>query len=138
MTPISGGGTRGRTIEAMAMSDKHLRQEILDVFQWDPRIEAAHVAIAVEHGVVTLTGSVGSDDERIAAEQAIRHVVGVREVVERIEVRRPPDGTSRQDEAYLERATENRLVKPSAGKKRGAIPERLGMARWQPRSRPRA
>ena len=74
------------------MSDNHLRQEILDVFQWDPRIEAAHIGVVVEHGVVTLTGAVASDDQRIAAEQAIRHVVGVRALQQRLEVRR--DGTS--------------------------------------------
>jgi hypothetical protein len=33
------------------MSDKQLRQEILDVFQWDQRSK-----LAIENGVVTLTG----------------------------------------------------------------------------------
>lgn len=67
------------------MSDKQLRQEILDVFQWDPRIEATHVNVAVQNGVVTLTG-VGTNDEQIATEQAIRHVAGVRELLQKIEV----------------------------------------------------
>jgi osmotically-inducible protein OsmY len=79
-------GTRP-TSEATTMSDSSLRQEILDVFQWDPRIESAHIGVTVEHGVVTLTGAVASDDQRIATEQAISHVVGVRAVRQKVEVR---------------------------------------------------
>jgi len=88
------------------MSDKQVRQEILDVFQWDPRVEAAHIGVSVEHGVVTLTGAVGTDDERIAAEEAIRHVAGVRQVLQRIEVRQPPVGTSWQGKSESELATD--------------------------------
>jgi osmotically-inducible protein OsmY len=66
--------------------DSQIRQEILDVFQWDPRIELARIEIAVENSVVTLTGAVGTDDERIAMEEAIRHVTGVRQLLQKIEV----------------------------------------------------
>ena len=69
------------------MSDKQVRQAILDVFQWDPRIEARHVGLLVEQGVVTLTGIVESEDERIAAEEAVHHVAGVRLLQDEIEVR---------------------------------------------------
>jgi osmotically-inducible protein OsmY len=66
--------------------DSQIRQEILDVLQWDPRIELARIEIAVENSVVTLTGAVGTDDERIAMEEAIRHVTGVRQLLQKIEV----------------------------------------------------
>ena len=68
------------------MRDSQIRQEILDIFKWDPRIELARIEIAVENSVVTLTGAVGTDDERIAMEEAIRHVSGVRQLLQRIEV----------------------------------------------------
>lgn len=74
------------------MSDRQLRQDILDVFQWDPRIEAAHIVVVVEKGFVTLTGSVMSNDERAAIEHATRHVDGVRGITEKIEVREPGEG----------------------------------------------
>jgi len=88
------------------MSDKHLRQEILDVFQWDPRVEAAHIGVDVENGVVTLTGAVGTDDERIATEEAIRHVAGVRKLLQKIEVRQTPIGTSWYGKSEFELATD--------------------------------
>jgi osmotically-inducible protein OsmY len=69
------------------MNDKQLRQDILDVFQWDPRIEAAHIGVAVNHGVVTLSGRVGTRDEIIATEEAAQHVDGVRAIRLEIEVR---------------------------------------------------
>lgn len=68
------------------MNDSQLRQDILDLFQWDPRIEPTHVRVAVERGFVTLTGSVASEEERAAIEYAARHVDGVRGITERIEV----------------------------------------------------
>ena len=68
------------------MRDSQIRQEILDVFQWDPRIELERIEITVENSVVTLTGAVGTDDERIAMEEAIRHVTGVRQLLQKIEV----------------------------------------------------
>ena len=69
------------------MKDKQLQQDILDVFQWDPRVEAAEIGVSVKKGIVTLTGAVGTDEERVAAEEDICHVAGVRELRQRIEVR---------------------------------------------------
>lgn len=70
-----------------AMSDKQLQQDILDVFQWDPRVETAGISVNVENGVVTLTGAVGTDEERVAAAEDIAHVAGVRLLRQKIEVR---------------------------------------------------
>ena len=86
------------------MSDRHVRQEILDVFQWDPRIEARHIGLAVEKGVVTLTGAVESDDERIATEEAVHHVAGVRGLLDMIEVR--PTGAVWPPHPYFELGTD--------------------------------
>ena len=69
------------------MRDKQLRQEILDVFQWEPRVEAAHIDVRVQRGIVTLTGRVETEDEKLAAEHATRHVDGVRGIAQQIEVR---------------------------------------------------
>ena len=69
------------------MSDKQLRQEILDVFQWDPRLEAANIGVRVEKGIVTLTGTVGTNEERVAAKEDVCHFAGVHQLRQRIEVR---------------------------------------------------
>jgi osmotically-inducible protein OsmY len=69
------------------MNDKLLRQEIIDELDFDPTIEAAHIGVAVDDGVVTLTGHVKSYAEKIAAERAVKRVKGVKGIAEEIEVR---------------------------------------------------
>jgi osmotically-inducible protein OsmY len=69
------------------MSDRGLKQDILDELEFEPRIDASKIGVAVEDGIVTLTGHVGSYAEKVAAERAVRRVTGVRGIAEEIEVR---------------------------------------------------
>ncbi|MDZ5454756.1 BON domain-containing protein [Labrys sp. ZIDIC5] len=85
------------------MDDKVLRQSIIDALDFDPSIDAAHIGVAVEKGVVTLSGHVGSYAEKIAAEMATRRVRGVRAIAEEIEVRYP-DGKKTADDQIASRA----------------------------------
>jgi len=69
------------------MDDKTLRQYIIDELEFEPSIDAAHIGVAVEDGVVTLTGHVSSYEEKLAAEQAVRRIKGVKAIAQDIEVR---------------------------------------------------
>ncbi|MGH1590345.1 BON domain-containing protein [Methylobacterium phyllosphaerae] len=69
------------------MGDTLIRQNVVDELDFDPSIDAAHIGVAVENGIVTLSGHVGSYTERVAAEKAAQKVRGVRGVVEEIKVR---------------------------------------------------
>ena len=69
------------------MDDKTLRQNIIDELEFDPSIDAAHIGLAVDDGVVTLSGHVSSYEEKLAAEQAVRRVKGVKAIAQEIEVR---------------------------------------------------
>ena len=80
------------------MSDKTLRQTVMDELEWDPSFNAQHIGVAVEEGVVTLTGHVGSYIERLAAEKAVKRVKGVRAIAEEIEVRFPSDKKTSDDQ----------------------------------------
>ena len=80
------------------MSDKTLRQAVMDELEWDPSFNAQHIGVAVEEGVVTLTGHVGSYIERLAAEKAVKRVKGVRAIAEEIEVRFPSDKKTSDDQ----------------------------------------
>jgi osmotically-inducible protein OsmY len=71
------------------MSDLTLRQEVLDELEWEPSVDAAHIGVAAEKGVVTLTGHVSSYAEKVAAEKAVRRVKGVNAIAEEIEIRYP-------------------------------------------------
>ena len=80
------------------MRDIQLRQEVLDELEFDPVIDAAHIGVTVDGGVVTLTGHVSSYAEKLAAEAAARRVRGVRAIAEEIEVRYPGHKQTSDDE----------------------------------------
>ena len=84
--------------EWSAMDDRQLQQEVLDELDFDPSIDAAHIGVAADNGVVTLTGHVFSYAEKLAVEQAARRVKGVRAVAQEIEVRYPSDKKTADDE----------------------------------------
>jgi osmotically-inducible protein OsmY len=71
------------------MSDLSLQKTILDELEWEPSIDAAHVGVSVDKGIVTLSGHLGSYAEKLAAERAVRRVKGVTGIAEEIVVRYP-------------------------------------------------
>jgi osmotically-inducible protein OsmY len=80
------------------MSDLVLRQDILDELSFDPEVQAAHIGVAVDRGVVALTGHVANYTEKLAAEAAVRRVRGVRALAEELEVRVPNHKKTADDE----------------------------------------
>ena len=62
------------------MDDSTLRQDIIDELEFEPSINAAHIGVAVECGVVTLTGHVTTYAQKAAAEEVVRRVKGSREL----------------------------------------------------------
>jgi len=58
---------------------------------WEPSIDAGHIGVAANAGVVTLTGRVQSFRQKVAAERAAARVKGVKAVAEDIEVKLPYD-----------------------------------------------
>lgn len=74
------------------MSSATLRQDIIDELDFEPSIDAADIGVSVEDGVVTLTGHVPTYSQKIAVEDVVRRVKGVRAIAQEIEVR--PYGTN--------------------------------------------
>ena len=86
------------------MDDSKLRQDVLDELDWQPHIPSAQIAVTADQGVVRLSGYVSTYAEKVAAEQAVKRVVGVRAaVVESLEVR-VTDGIADADEEIAMRA----------------------------------
>ena len=77
--------------------DSQLQHAVLAELAWEPAVEAAHIGVSAQDGVVSLDGHVDSYVEKAAAEAAARRVKGVRAVAEKIEVRLP-SGAERSDE----------------------------------------
>jgi hypothetical protein len=80
------------------VDDALLRKEIVEELEFEPSLEATHIGVAVDDGVVTLTGHVGSYAEKVAAERAASRVKGVRAIAQEIEVRYPRDKRTSDDE----------------------------------------
>jgi osmotically-inducible protein OsmY len=80
------------------IGDLQLRQDVLDELEFEPSIDAAHIGVTANRGVVTLSGFAASYAEKAAAERAVRRVKGVKAIAEEIEVRLPSDTKHADDE----------------------------------------
>jgi osmotically-inducible protein OsmY len=80
------------------MTDKLLRQDVIDELNFVPNVDAADIGVAVSNGVVTLTGHVNNYAQKLGAERAVRQVKGVRAIAEEIEVRYPNDKKTADDQ----------------------------------------
>ena len=69
--------------------DSDIRRDVEDELRWDPDIDATDIAVAVNNGVVVLTGFVRSYPQRMQAERDVKRVAGVVGVANDIEVRLP-------------------------------------------------
>jgi len=70
-------------------SDTQIRRDVQHELQWDTRIDATAIAVAVERGTVQLTGKVSSYAAKLAAQEAAHHVANVLDVANDIEVEIP-------------------------------------------------
>lgn len=69
------------------MTDMEIRQSVLDALEFEPSIDGASIGVAVDNGVVTLTGHVVTYAERQTAEDVTMRIKGVKAVAQEIEVR---------------------------------------------------
>jgi osmotically-inducible protein OsmY len=67
-------------------SDRRIQQDVEDELEWDPSIEQAGVGVAVQNGIVSLSGRVTTFAEKYRAERAVLSVRGVRAVANDLEV----------------------------------------------------
>ena len=73
--------------QTLHKSDVELKSDVVDELEWTPNVDAAHIRVAANDGVITLSGEVGTYPEKRAAEQAALRVRGVTAVADEITVR---------------------------------------------------
>lgn len=64
-----------------------LGQAVLNEIRQRPELAEAQVRVAVDHEVVTLTGAVPSDTDRMAVEEVAKHVRGVKAIADDLEIK---------------------------------------------------
>jgi osmotically-inducible protein OsmY len=93
-------------------ADHQLKSDVLAELAWAPGVNADHIGVTADHGVVTLTGHVDAYWQKLAAEKAVGRVQGIKGVTEEIEIRLP-DHIKRTDDEIAEAALD-RLAWESA------------------------
>lgn len=68
------------------MTNRDLKEEVLNALDWEPSIDAGEIDVAVEENIVTLRGRVGSYAQKRAAERVTLGVYGVKGVANDLEV----------------------------------------------------
>lgn len=89
------------------MTDWETRKNVEEELNFEPSVNAAEIGVAVNDGIVTLTGRVDSYWEKSAAEEAAARVAGVKAVVNELEIRLPI--SSERTDEDIARAAVNRL-----------------------------
>lgn len=77
----SGMGPRG-----YRRSDQRILEDVCDRLTEDPRVNASDVEVKINDGVVTLSGTVQSREEKRAAEDCVESVAGVKDVSNNLRV----------------------------------------------------
>ena len=83
------------------LSDKMLRDAVVDELERDPEVSARHISVSAVDGAVTLGGHVRGEHEKHVAVRAAERVFAVRAVADNIEVR-PPSLHERADSEIAE------------------------------------
>jgi len=74
-------------------NNAELQTDVQNAIRWEPLLNAAEIGVTAKDGVVSLTGVVDSYAKKMEAENAAKKVIGVKAVVEKIEVKFPSSWT---------------------------------------------
>lgn len=89
-------------------TDDQLRKDVMAELEWDPSVKAAHVGVAVQDGVVTLTGHLETYAEKYAVERVVQRVQGVKSVAVELDVRLDP--AHKRSDSEIAAAAQNALT----------------------------
>lgn len=82
----------------MTKTDSQLQHDVMAELEWEPSVDHADIGVAVNDGVVTLSGFVKTFPAKRAAENAARRVAGVKAIAEEIKVRFASDAKTADHE----------------------------------------
>ncbi len=89
---------------ALFRTDTDIKRDVEDEIRWDPSIEDdSHIAVAVNDGVVTLTGYTKKYMDSYYAERAAKRVQGVKGIANELEIKYDT-GSERPDPDIAEEA----------------------------------
>ena len=78
-----------RLPQSLVRSDTEIAHAAVSALKWDVEVPDARVKVLVDDGWISLDGAVDWQFQRSAAENAVRHLAGVKGVINRITVQQP-------------------------------------------------
>ena len=84
-------------------SNQELQTDVQNAIKWEPLLSAAEIGVTAQDGVVSLDGVVDSYAKKMEAENAAKKVIGVKAIVEKIEVKFPSSWTKSNEEIASQR-----------------------------------
>jgi len=91
----------------MTKTNAELQGDVIEELAFDPKLAAATIGVNVREGVVTLSGTVRTFAEKLAAERAVKRVSGVRGIAEELKIE--PPSIYRLSDTELAKAALNAL-----------------------------
>lgn len=79
-----------------------LQQDVQNAIKWEPLLGGAEIGVTAKDGIVSLTGTVDSYAKKLEAEMAAKKVIGVKALVEKIEVKFPSSWNKTNEEIAKE------------------------------------
>jgi len=67
-------------------NDINLQTHVLTRLEFEPKLDAKQINVFVREGIVTLAGSVETDEDRIIAERTVKLIPGVRGLIDDLRV----------------------------------------------------
>ena len=86
-------------------TNQELQTDVQNAIRWEPLLHAAEIGVTAKDGVVSLSGVVDSYAKKMEAENAAKKVIGVKALVEKIEVHFPSAWTKTNAEIANEALT---------------------------------
>ena len=68
-------------------TNENLQKDVQEALKWEPLLHSAEIGVTVKDGVVTLFGTVDNFSKKLEAEHAAKMVLGVKAVVEKIDIK---------------------------------------------------
>lgn len=79
-------------------NNEELQKDVQNAIKWEPLLHAAEIGVTAKDGVISLTGVVDGYAKKMEAENAAKKVIGVKAIVENIEVIFPDSWTKTDSE----------------------------------------
>jgi osmotically-inducible protein OsmY len=83
-------------------NNEELQRDVQNAIKWEPLLHATKIEVTAKDGIVSLTGVVDSYSKKMEAERAAKKVIGVKALVEKIEVKFPSSWTKTDSEIASE------------------------------------